>query len=89
VREWAAYERALAEGVPVVAGEEQLGPEAVRLEEVYLGLRTAEGVPAERVPADTAARWRESGWAEPADGRIRLTPEGWLRLDALVSAVSG
>jgi oxygen-independent coproporphyrinogen-3 oxidase len=89
LREWAAYERALAEGAPVVAGEEQLGPEEVRLEELYLGLRTTEGVPAERVSADTAARWRESAWAEPADGRVRLTPEGWLRLDALVAAVSG
>jgi hypothetical protein len=33
------------------------------------------------------AGWVRSGWAELGDGRIRLTVEGWLRLDALVAAV--
>ena len=87
-REWAAYERAMAGGESVVAGEEELDPNAVRLEEIYLGLRTAEGVVADRVPAGAATRWRESGWATASGGRIRLTPEGWLRLDALVASVS-
>ena len=27
-------------------------------------------------------------WAVLGDGKIRLTAEGWLRLDALVSAIS-
>jgi oxygen-independent coproporphyrinogen-3 oxidase len=88
-RDWAEYERRLGEGGPVVEGEERLEPAGVRLEELYLGLRTSDGLPAERVPSDAAARWIASGWAETAEGRLRLTPEGWLRLDALVASVSG
>ena len=89
LRDWAEYERRLGEGGPVVEGEERLEPAGVRLEELYLGLRTSDGLPAERVPSDAAARWIASGWAETAEGRLRLTPEGWLRLDALVASVSG
>jgi oxygen-independent coproporphyrinogen-3 oxidase len=88
-REWAVYERRLEEGAPVVEGEERLGPQEIRLEELYLGLRTTDGLPAERVPADTSGRWIESGWATVSGGKVRLTPEGWLRLDALVASVSG
>jgi oxygen-independent coproporphyrinogen III oxidase len=88
-REWAAYERLLGEGGSVVEGEERLEPAGIRLEELYLGLRTSEGLPAERVPAEAARRWTTSGWAEVANGRLRLTPEGWLRLDGLVASLSG
>lgn len=87
VRDWTGYERAIAEGGEWVAGRETLDPASARLEELYLGLRTVEGVPAGLVPAPTAAGWLRSGWAELAGGRIRLTVEGWLRLDALVAAV--
>ena len=73
----------------MVEGEERLSPQEVRLEELYLGLRTADGLAAERVPAETTGRWTTSGWATVSDGRLRLTPEGWLRLDALVASVSG
>jgi oxygen-independent coproporphyrinogen-3 oxidase len=86
LREWSAYERAVAEGRSTVEGVEQLTPEAVELEEVYLGLRTVDGLPAGRLPADTVAAWREAGWAVATSGRIRLTAEGWLRLDALAAA---
>jgi oxygen-independent coproporphyrinogen-3 oxidase len=89
LREWAEYERRLGEGAQVVEGEERLEPAGVRLEELYLGLRTSDGLPAERIPPEAAGRWIASGWAETADGRLRLTPEGWLRLDALVASVSG
>jgi oxygen-independent coproporphyrinogen III oxidase len=88
-REWAAYERRLEEGAPVMEGEERLGPQEVRLEELYLGLRTLDGLPDERVPAESRKRWTDSGWASVSDGRVRLTPEGWLRLDALVASISG
>jgi coproporphyrinogen III oxidase-like Fe-S oxidoreductase len=57
------------------------------LEELYLGLRTREGVPAERLPQEIYAAWLTSGWASLSDGRVRLSPEGWLRLDALAAAV--
>ena len=71
----------------MVAGAEELTDEAAALEELYLGLRTRDGLPSRRLPPDTAAAWRLAGWAEPEpDGRVRLTPEGWLRLDALVAS---
>jgi oxygen-independent coproporphyrinogen III oxidase len=88
LREWAAYERAVAAGESPVAGSERLGDEAVELEQLYLGLRTMEGVAAGRLSPGTAAAWTSSGWAVASNGRIRLSPEGWLRLDALAAAVA-
>jgi oxygen-independent coproporphyrinogen-3 oxidase len=87
LREWAAYERTVAAEQSPVAGSERLDDEAVQLEELYLGLRTREGVPAERLPQEICAAWLTSGWASLSDGRVRLSPEGWLRLDALAAAV--
>ena len=72
----------------MVENKKRLNAQEVRLEELYLGLRTADGLPAERVAAETIGRWSESGWASVLDGKVRLTPEGWLRLDALVASVS-
>jgi hypothetical protein len=31
----------------------------------------------------------DQGWVELSGGRLRCTPEGWLRLDALVDALTG
>ena len=86
LRDWAAYQRALAEDRDFVAGQESLDAAEVALEELYLGLRTSAGLPTDRLDPGTAARWQEAGWAARDPGRIRLTPEGWLRLDALVAA---
>jgi oxygen-independent coproporphyrinogen III oxidase len=89
LREWSAYERASGAGQSVVGGAEELSDEAVGLEEVYLGLRTSDGLPDDRLPADTVAAWTAAGWAHAvSDRRIRLTPEGWLRLDALVASAT-
>ncbi|HEU5170116.1 MAG TPA: radical SAM family heme chaperone HemW [Gemmatimonadales bacterium] len=87
LREWAAYARAVENGGSAVAGRERLDSAAIRLEELYLGLRTLEGVPADRIPTAHAARWTRDGWARVGEGRVVLTPDGWLRLDALVAAV--
>lgn len=87
VREWAAYERTLRAGGSAVGGREVLDAAAMALEELYLGLRTADGIAADRLPAPVVANWVDEGWAERGD-RVRLTPEGWLRLDALVAMVS-
>jgi oxygen-independent coproporphyrinogen-3 oxidase len=88
LRDWSGYQRAATAGQPVLAGEEWLDDEAVALEQVYLGLRTTDGVPAGCVPEEAAAGWIAAGWAMASGGRLRLTPEGWLRLDALVSAAT-
>jgi oxygen-independent coproporphyrinogen III oxidase len=86
LREWAAYERAMAAGGSPIAGTERLDEEAVELEKLYLGLRTREGVPGGWLPPDAARAWIEAGWATASGGVVRLTAEGWLRLDALTAA---
>jgi oxygen-independent coproporphyrinogen-3 oxidase len=86
LREWAAYERAMARGESAVVGAERLDEEAVELEALYLGLRTREGVAGDRLPPETATAWTEAGWARASGGVVRLTAEGWLRLDALTAA---
>jgi oxygen-independent coproporphyrinogen-3 oxidase len=89
LREWTAYQRAAQAGRPLVEGEEWLDDSAVALEETYLGLRTSEGVPASGLPDEVVAAWTRAGWALAGpDRRVRLSPEGWLRLDALVPAAT-
>jgi len=88
VREWASYQRLYAAGKPVQAEEEQLDPEQLRLEELYLGLRTSDGLACNLIPAGAARDWVANGWARTTDERLRLTLEGWLRLDALVRSVA-
>ena len=83
---WEAYRRAVAAGRSPVEAEEVLTDEQRELERIYLALRTSEGLP---VSAPVRLRpplsdWIASGWAEEVGGRVRCTPEGWLRLDALV-----
>ena len=65
---------------------EELTAEAIELEEIYLGLRTVDGLERDRLPADTVTAWLEAGWAVATPERLRLTAEGWLRLDALAAA---
>ena len=71
----------------LLPGREELDQSAIRLEEMYLGLRTRNGVPEQQVSSALRTPWIGSGWAELQGGRIRLTPEGWLRLDALVASI--
>ncbi len=90
LREWTAYERASAAGESVVGGGAELSDEAVALEELYLGLRTTDGLPAERLADGVLEQWCRAGWAQGTPpGRLRLTAEGWLRLDALARAATG
>jgi oxygen-independent coproporphyrinogen III oxidase len=87
VREWAEYERVVAAGTSPVGGREELDPSAIQLEELYLGLRTTAGLAEGRIPASAREAWIRHGWAIAGDGVLRLTPEGWLRLDALVASI--
>jgi oxygen-independent coproporphyrinogen III oxidase len=89
VRDWAAYDRLIRSGTSVMEGLEQLSEDAMALEEIYLGLRTSDGLPAGRLGAETIGAWTGADWArQDPDGRVRLTPEGWLRLDALVASAA-
>jgi oxygen-independent coproporphyrinogen III oxidase len=87
LRDWAAYERTVTAGASPGAGRELLDSDALKLEELYLGLRTTDGVRFDCLPSDTVESWRFEGWATCSDGMVQLTPEGWLRLDALVASV--
>lgn len=87
VREWADYQTRSDAGGSIVAGSEVLGDEERLLERRYLGLRTRQGVPLTELQPE-AERWCEEGWATVSDGIVRLTVEGWLRLDALVGGTS-
>ena len=86
VRQWTAWLRRLAGGVSTTAGEENLTPEQVALEDRYLGLRTAGGLPEREVPPDLRGTWIREGWARSVNERLVLTVQGWLRLDALLAA---
>jgi len=83
---WEAYRRAVAAGRSPVEAEEVLTDEQRELERVYLALRTKEGLsvfdPVR--PRPPLSAWKESGWVEVTEDRVVCTPEGWLRLDALV-----
>jgi oxygen-independent coproporphyrinogen-3 oxidase len=82
VAAYAEWQRALASGDPI-AGFEALDAGQIDEELVYLGLRTSEGLEVRREWSDTILRWVAERWAEFERNRVRLTPEGWLRMDAL------
>ena len=84
---WESYRRAVAAGLPTVEAEEVLTEEQRDLESLYLALRTDAGLPLAalcRPLPPSAALWVERGWAEVSEERLVCTPEGWLRLDALI-----
>ena len=87
IREWAAWQQAVAEGTPTVEASESLSDSQELLERRYLGLRTSSGIEADLIPAETRFRWIDAGWARESDGRVALTVEGWLRLDALIASL--
>jgi oxygen-independent coproporphyrinogen-3 oxidase len=72
------------------ASTEELGPTARRLERAVLALRTREGVPLGWLPP--GALDRERGEAEGLwrreDGCLRLTGDGFLRLDTIEEALA-
>ncbi len=88
---WEAYRRALADGRSAVESEETLSDEQRDLERLYLGLRTADGVPSTILhrPLQPLQSMLARGWVVVDNGLVRCTPEGWLRLDALVGALTG
>ena len=89
---YARWRERLASGASPVAGREILGAPQQAVEQLYLGLRTSEGIaldhPAAVRLAKVAPQWIRQGWAERfGEGRLRLSTLGWLRLDELVASV--
>jgi oxygen-independent coproporphyrinogen-3 oxidase len=92
VSAWDAYRRALAAGRSPVESEEVLTEDERELEGLYLSLRTDAGLPLAdlyRSLPTSADLWLQRGWIEQRDQRLVCTPEGWLRLDTLVHALTG
>jgi oxygen-independent coproporphyrinogen-3 oxidase len=87
---WAAYERALRAGQRPEAGRERLTSEQRRIERLYLGLRTAAGVPWEPGASGQAVveQALRQGWLAADGDRLRATPVGWLRLDEIVTRLT-
>ncbi|HEY3935088.1 MAG TPA: radical SAM family heme chaperone HemW [Gemmatimonadales bacterium] len=84
LREWEAFRLRVSAGGSPVDGFEEIDRPARELERRYLGLRTIDGLPEAMLPKGTVQGWIDAGWASRIGDRIRLTVEGWLRLDALV-----
>ena len=90
---YAAWERAISAGSDPRAGEELLTAENRVAESVYLSLRTRDGLVVSESDLPLVERWRKAGWIEDVCSeekyspvlRVRCTPNGWLRLDALAA----
>lgn len=87
-RAYVAWRDRAAAGEDPVEGTEALTPDQVIAEEVYLGLRTSDGLEALPQDAELFAQWQRVAWAEMRHGRITLTAEGWLRLDSIAAALT-
>jgi oxygen-independent coproporphyrinogen-3 oxidase len=89
VSAYSAWIERLQRGADAVAGSEALTAEQQWLERVYLGLRTTRGFELEELDRAVIEPWLAAGWALNAGSRLRLTPIGWLRLDAITAALTG
>jgi len=87
-REYAAWLTRVGEGDDPIAGSEELTDENRVAEQVYLGLRTSDGLAISHSETDVVRAWADAGWASIGAGVVRLTPTGWLRLDALASSLT-
>jgi oxygen-independent coproporphyrinogen-3 oxidase len=87
-REYSAWLRKVRERTDPLGGCETLTEENRVSEQVYLGLRTCEGVALAPDELETARRWVDEGWGRIDAGRLRLSAAGWLRLDALAASLT-
>jgi len=94
---WEAYRRALARGDEVLEGRETPGAGESRLERLWLALRTNRGLPADGAmgaeirsnAADLLEAWCTAGWVDRDGADLRLTAEGFLRMDELTALLEG
>lgn len=82
------YVDALAHGELPIKESETLTPEERHEEKVMLGLRLREGIPADWISdnaTQTRDRFIDSGLLELAGGRLRVTKEGRLLADGIIT----
>ena len=82
---YTGWQRTLASGADPVEGSEYLDEANRAAEAVYLGLRTVDGLRLSEIEIPRVTQWVSAGWAILRDGRLQLTPSGWLRLDSLAA----
>ncbi|MEN9790504.1 MAG: hypothetical protein RLZZ63_162 [Gemmatimonadota bacterium] len=93
VRRWntaayAEWSTQVEQGIDPLAGEETIGSDERLAEEVYLGLRTIDGLVIRPEDSITIGPWIDAGWGRREGDRLVLTPDGWLRIDALAAALT-
>ena len=87
-REYAAWLDRVAAGDDPLGGCETLSDDNRLAEQVYLGLRTTSGLALQAGEDAHVHPWVDAGWATTSDDQIRLSPTGWLRLDALAASLT-
>jgi putative oxygen-independent coproporphyrinogen III oxidase len=89
VAPYADWQMRLSAGKSVIEESEKLTDANRRAENVYLGLRTTAGYRASAHDLEIAENWVKPGWASIENETVRLTAEGWLRLDSLAAGLTG
>jgi oxygen-independent coproporphyrinogen III oxidase len=89
IRAYAEWLDVLRTGGSVIEGEELIENDAATTERVYLGLRTSNGYRVGPTDRRAAEDWTKAGWAEFDGDLVRLSVEGWLRLDSLAAGLTG
>jgi len=80
------WQRRLADAVDPREGDELLDDDRRATEDIYLGLRTSDGLRLTGAELVRTQAWVDAGWGTITDGdRLTLTPLGWLRLDSLAA----
>jgi oxygen-independent coproporphyrinogen III oxidase len=85
VKPYAEWVRRLSSGSSPGEEGETLSRDNLAAERVYLGLRTLDGLETDARRHPSVQRWVAAGWARHVNGRVVLTPHGWLRLDTLAA----
>ena len=74
------------DGADPLEESEELTAENRLAEDVYLSLRTQRGLTVTGPEIARVRTWIDAGWARfTSDDHVVLTPQGWLRLDALAA----
>ena len=89
VEAYADWTARLLRGDSVIEGSEVLTRENRVAEKVYLGLRTRDGLAVSSNDRTSLDQWTDNGWATMEGDVLRLTSEGWLRLDSLAATLTG
>lgn len=82
------WQNRLVRGEDPREGAELLTASDTSSEAVYLGLRTSNGLAVHENEMTTVTPWVEAGWGVLSQGQLRLTAQGWLRLDSIAAALT-